>query len=167
VTFKKAIAAIALRVRGVDAVIGYELFNEPSPGEATAAGFEERYLTEFYECVGSAVREADSSAPVWVEPEGLTNAGNPATLGEIDISQLVYSFHNYADLPLNFANLYAMDRTDAVGYRNQEWVVTNNRQRAEALNAVPVMAEFSPGNDTEDSQNLSRLADKYRISWTY
>lgn len=41
------------------------------------------------------------------------------------------------------------------------------RQRAEALNAVPVMAEFSPGNDTEDSQNLLRLVDKYRIGWTY
>ena len=31
VTFKKAIAAIALRVRGVDAVIGYELFDESRP----------------------------------------------------------------------------------------------------------------------------------------
>ena len=92
----------------------------PGPGEATAAGFEERYLTEFYERVGSAVREADSSAPVWVEPERLTNAGKPATLGEIDINQLVHLFHNYANLPLDFANPYAMDRTDAVGYRNQE-----------------------------------------------
>lgn len=165
--YERAFLAVARAVRDVDGVVGYELFNEPSPGEVTAAGFEERYLPRFYERIGSSLRGVDPSTPVWVEPEGITNAGKPATLGEVAIDQLAYSFHNYADLVFDFANPYAQDRTDPVGYRNQEWVFANNRQRAETLGAVPVLTEFCPGNDTADTANLLDLADEYRTGWIY
>jgi endoglycosylceramidase len=164
--FTDAFRAVARRVADVDALAGYELFNEPSPGERTAAGFSERVLPSFYERVAAGLREVDPTTPMWVEPEGLTNSGKPATLGPVDVEQLAYSFHNYADLPFDAAEPRS-DHGDAVGYRNQEWVFANNRRRAEQLGAVPVLTEFSPGNDTEDMDHLADLADDYLTGWAY
>jgi len=100
---------------------------------------------------------------VWDKPEGLTNSGKPSTLGEIGLDGLVYSFHNYADLLFDLTNPYDMDKKDPVGYRNQEWVIANSRRQTETLGAVPVLTDFSPGNDTEDLQNLLMLDDNYRL----
>ncbi len=164
--YTEAFTAVARRVADVDGLVGYELFNEPSPGARTAAGFSERYLPQFYERVAAGLRAVDASTPIWVEPEGLTNAGKPATLGQMDIDQLAYSFHNYADLPFDVIEQRG-DRSDTVGYQNQEWVMANNHTRAEQLGAVPILSEFCPGNDTADTAHLADLADEYMTGWAY
>lgn len=165
--FTAAFEAVARSVADTGAVVGYDLFNEPSPGEVTVTGFEDHWLPTFYERVIDGLRSVDPSTPMWVEPEGITNSGKPSTLGPIDATPLAYSFHNYGDLPFDLANPYAMDRTDPVGYRNQEWVMANNRRRAEQLGAVPVLTEFSPGTDTRDTDNIADLADEYMVGWAY
>lgn len=165
--YSDAVRALARSIHHIDGLIGYGLFNEPSPGLFTFPWFEDVVLPQFYGRIAAAIRAVDSTTPIWVEPEALTSIGKPAALRDVPVDQLVYSFHNYADRIPDSVNPWGGDLTDPVGDWLQRWVCADNRRRATALEAVPVLSEFCPGNDIEDTAHVVDLADAYRTGWIY
>ncbi len=85
---------VAERFAGHEAVVGFDVMNEPHWG-STLFSFEEDKLQPFYERVVTAVREP---APHWVaflEPSASRNIGLPTGLTPFSFPNVVYAPHGY------------------------------------------------------------------------
>ncbi len=86
---------VAERLHDHDAVIGFEVMNEPWLGSHALDDFEPRSLQPFYELVVPAVREA---APHWLaflEPSSMSNLGRGTKLTKMPFDNVVYAPHSY------------------------------------------------------------------------
>ncbi len=86
---------VAERLSDNDAVVGFDVMNEPGFGSAAAAGFEADKLQPFYEKVVPAVR---AIAPHWLaflEPSQSRNIGVRTSLGAFPFPDVVYAPHSY------------------------------------------------------------------------
>ena len=86
-TTRQMLEYVAHAFNGNPNVAGFELMNEPSPGEQllpTLLGspfFDSQQLTPFYDQGADAIRAVDPSTPIFFEPNLLSNAGLPIHLG--------------------------------------------------------------------------------------
>lgn len=88
-------AEVAKRAKTYAHVVGYDLFNEPFPGNETPWSFEHVKLSAFYAKVATAIRQADPGAILFVEPAAVTaNAGLPTGLQPLE-GPVVYAPHYY------------------------------------------------------------------------
>ncbi len=69
---------VAAELWQVDAVIGFEIINEPFKGTADEAEWAESVLRPFYESMAAAIREEAPGAPVFFDATG-TDAPNATT----------------------------------------------------------------------------------------
>jgi endoglycosylceramidase len=86
---------LAARLRGNDAVIGFDPINEPHWGTSNIFAFEEEKLAPFYLAVARAVRD---EAPTWLlfaEPSASRNVGYGTRLPPLPIEGVVYAPHAY------------------------------------------------------------------------
>lgn len=86
---------VATRLSDNDAVVGFDVMNEPPWGSATMSAFEETTLQGFYEKVVPKVRQV---APGWVaflEPGANRNLGVATGLVKFPFGNVVYSPHAY------------------------------------------------------------------------
>jgi endoglycosylceramidase len=87
--------AVSLRAKSHGNVVGYDLMNEPFPGNEWPWSFESGKLAQCYAKVAAAIREADAGAIVFVEPAAVTaNQGIPTTL-QPPPGPVVYAPHFY------------------------------------------------------------------------
>jgi endoglycosylceramidase len=86
--FLRMIERVGARLVGHDAVIGYDLMNEPWGDEATD-------LHRLYEDAAAAVRRADPGAIVFVSPHALISAGGRSNLTRPSFGNFVFSPHFY------------------------------------------------------------------------
>jgi endoglycosylceramidase len=87
---------VAQKVRDNDAVVGFDVMNEPPWGGSTMNAFEETTLQGFYEKVVPKVRAV---APGWVaflEPGANRNLGVATGLVKFPFDNVVYSPHAYS-----------------------------------------------------------------------
>lgn len=87
---------VAEKVRDNDAVVGFDVMNEPPWGSSTMNAFEETTLQGFYEKVVPKVRAV---APDWVaflEPGANRNLGVATGLVKFPFANVVYSPHAYS-----------------------------------------------------------------------
>lgn len=165
--FARSYAAVARRVGEIDGVIGYELFNEPAPGITTVYKFEQRHLRAFYNRITRALRAEDSSTPIWVEPNAPFNHGVSSSLSGLEADELVFSFHNYAGQPAHYIGSGPWNVVDSIGKRLYKRVMRKGRKKADGLGAVPILTEYCPGNNYEETAYIADLADQYMTGWTY
>ncbi len=93
--YAEAWRQVAERLKDNDAVVGFDVMNEPGFGSAVAASFEGQTLEPFYEKVVPVVR---SVAPHWLaflEPSGSRNIGIRTSLTKFPFKDVVYSPHSY------------------------------------------------------------------------
>jgi len=93
--YARAWAHVADQLGDHDAVIGFEVINEPWQGSFAFDEFEERALQPFYELVIPAVRK---KAPHWlafVEPMSMSNLGRDSHLTKMPFDNVVYAPHSY------------------------------------------------------------------------
>src|SRR5690606_8277761 len=77
--------AVAERFAANDAVVAYDLMNEPYGGTLQGVAFESGPLTELYQRAADAVRDVDQDTWLCVEPQAFGfNWGLPSALGPID-----------------------------------------------------------------------------------
>lgn len=86
---------VAEKLRDNEAVVGFDVMNEPHWGSATAASFEELKLQPFYEKVVPAVREVAPGWLAFLEPGASRNLGFPAGLSPFPFPNVVYAPHSY------------------------------------------------------------------------
>ena len=165
---------VAERFKDHPGVIGYDLMNEPYPGDLLSAvsfTFEKTRLKAFYDRLIPALREVDNDKWIFYEPQSLAiNFGFASTLPPIDDvregeKRLAYAPHAY---PLTLHEGLPYNLTDKFNMR--EW----NRNRVKELNEhqVPlVVGEFGGSDNTEGFReyldDTLTMFDVMGGSWAY
>lgn len=142
---------VAQRFKHNPGVIGYDLMNEPYPGDllkAVSFSFEKQWLKPFYDRLIPAIRSVDEDKWLFFEPQSLgVNFGFASTLPTLEDSRpgesrLAYAPHSY---PMTLHEGITYNLTDRLNMR--EW----NRNRTAELNRqqVPlVVGEFGGSDNT-------------------
>ena len=97
----KAFVEMVKEFKNHPAVIGYDLYNEPTMATAEMFSFEEKYLAPFYDKLIKAIRKEDNDNWIFFEPTALgPNQGLKSGLGKIKDyrkgeQRLVYFPHLY------------------------------------------------------------------------
>ncbi|WP_022888954.1 cellulase family glycosylhydrolase [Agromyces italicus] len=143
--------AVAERFADVDAVVAYDLMNEPYGGTLQGPAFEAGPLTELYQRSVNAIREVDQDSWACLEPQALGfNWGLPSGLGFVDDpregdARIAFCPHLYP-LPMDLGEGFSGTSRDLVEGTVAAWR-SNTLRTAEALGDVPViLGEF--GLDT-------------------
>lgn len=104
----KAVVALVAEFKDHPAVIGYDLYNEPTMATGEVLAFEKRYLQPFYENLIAAIREVDTENWIFYEPTAPgPNQGLGSRLGVLEDTRpgaprLAYFPHIYTiDLDVN------------------------------------------------------------------
>ncbi len=86
---------VAERLKDNDAVVGFDVINEPQWGSDTPGNFEADHLQALYEKVVPAVREIAPDWLAFLEPGANRNLGIPTGLVPFPFPDVVYSPHCY------------------------------------------------------------------------
>lgn len=172
--------AVAERFAGNDAVVAYDLMNEPYGGTLQGVAFESGPLTKLYQRTADAIRTVDQDTWLCVEPQAFGfNWGLPSALGPIDDARkgdprVAFCPHLYP-LPMDLGDGFAGTSKPLVEGTVSQWRA-NVLRTAEVLGqgrgAVPViLGEF--GLDTtrdgagEYVQLVYEMADEAGMGVVY
>jgi len=164
--YARAWAHVAARFAGDRAVAGYELLNEPWPGNLgivcavplTGCPLFDPTLTAFYHRVASAIRTADPSHTVYYEPNVLFAQSATTYVGDIGDPHAGFAFHDYCSTEELTADSTLCPPQDELtisrgtGYGDQHAIPT-------------LITEFGATNDLPNIAGTMSLADKYRAGW--
>lgn len=161
--YSQMLEYVANAFNGNSNVAGFELMNEPSPGQSTFLStlfgspfFDSQQLTPFYDQGSDAIRAVDPTTPIFFEPNLLSNAGLPTDLGHVDATNTVLSFHDYCEFDLG--SLGCIPGVSAV--------VGNAEAYAEAQGIPAFMTEFGASSDQTAIAAPMQGADGNLIGWT-
>lgn len=94
--FIKAWKTIAETLRGIDAVVGYDLINEPYlPKEASSI----TPLVDLYQKTIDAIRSVDEDTPIVLESANMAAVSNLPDILPLNDKKTIYSFHYYDPFP--------------------------------------------------------------------
>ena len=143
--------AVAERFADNEAVVAYDLMNEPYGGTIQGAAFEAGPLTHLYQLTVDAIREVDESTWACLEPQAMGfNWGLPSGLGKVNDPRegdprIAFCPHLYP-LPMDLGDGFSGDSRGLVESTVAGWRA-NTLRTAEALGNVPIiLGEF--GLDT-------------------
>ncbi len=181
--FIRAYTAVAAHYRGNPAVLGYDLFNEPSDYTVFVSALFDRKLQCFYagsdhaplSCAASvppqqsaaqglipALQAADPGHLIFFEPSEAANLGSPNTVAvaePLPFSGLVYGFHVYPEPPATAA-LEQVIMTSEQANRDL-------MQTGQSGGPAWFMSEFGAEDKVSDLANYGKLADSMLLSWMY
>ena len=167
--------AVAARWRNQDHLMGYDLINEPWPGQhwpacaepAGCAGFEATRLAPLYERLRSGIRKVDADNIVWFEPQILFDFGSRSHLGEqpVDDAQIGLSFHDYC-LPKTLLQAVGLRKLNACAALEQR-VFRNAGNTAAQLESASLLSEFGASDDVADTGRVAAMADQNLMGWMY
>jgi endoglycosylceramidase len=159
--YAQMVEHVASAFNGNPNVAGIELMNEPSPGSQTVPSllgspfFDAQQLTPFYDQAADAVRAVDPNTPIFYEPSVVANFGAPTSLGSVDASNTVFSFHAYCELPLG-----------SLGCFPATAIIDNAATYAQAHDVPAFMTEFGATSTQADITPSEQGADQHLMSWT-
>jgi endoglycosylceramidase len=160
-------AHVAQHFAGDQAVAGYEVLNEPWPGtlgEICAApqigcrAFDAGKLTAFYKRIDKAIRAADPTHTVYVEPNALFTQSGTTGLGAIGDPHAGFAYHVYCSTENFFQTETLCPQQDELTVSAANRYATNHRM-------PPLITEFGATTDLANITEMVRLADKYRTGW--
>jgi endoglycosylceramidase len=148
-------------------VLGYDLYNEPSPGSSIYScllsadrcpSFDAK-LTSFYTKVDTAIRQVNTTALLFGEPTLLFDIGSPSSLGSTGDAKSGFSFHLYCPFASVSSILdFACPSSDSATLSNAEAVSTRT---GDAL----LMTEFGATNDTSIVTEDVAAAASAKVGW--
>ncbi len=145
--------AVARRFADDPWVLGYDLFNEPWPAQASEA-----QLGAFYEKLVRAIRRVDRRHLVWYEPWVLSDFGTPIGLPRLTGAGLGMSFHDYCPT--------TTESHEAQCAATETQPITNALARSATTSDALFLSEFGATTDLEDLGRVVDLADGHQLSWT-
>ena len=148
-------------------VLGYDLYNEPSPGSGIYSclistdgcpSFDAK-LTSFYTKVDAAIRQVNTTALLFGEPTLLFDIGSPSSLGSTGDANSGFSFHMYCPFSSVSATLnFACPSSDTATFSNAQAVSTRT---GDAL----LMTEFGATNDASVLTEDVAAASSAKVGW--
>jgi endoglycosylceramidase len=141
-------------------VLGYDILNEPWPGNVWPScvggcpAFDTGPLATMTRKATSAIRAVDRRHIVWQEPNVIFDFGAPTSLPAIG-SNAGFSFHSYC-LTAGAPDCPAME---ALPFQNAD------AQAAKTGRAL-LLSEFGATDDLDTLNRLTDLADEHMVSWT-
>lgn len=152
------------------AVIGYDLYNEPTMATKEVFAFEKRYLKPFYQELIDAIRTIDPENWIFYEPTALgANQGLKSRLGVLNDprpgeARLAYFPHIYT-LDLDISGKYL-----GIPLFLASWAAERNLE-VKCQNAPMLIGEFGldgtlPGAN-DFLNEVMKLSDKVSSGWAY
>ncbi len=153
--------AVAQRVVNNPWVLGYEILNEPWPGNTwqqclvgkdACPSLDKTELDPFYAKAIAAIRKVDPSHLIFMEPFVLFNFGTPTSVAiPTGAKNVGLSFHQYTQSQIGVDNVFS---------NALKWAQTHN---GPLLNT-----EFSSINDNATTIGMETSAgNNFLMSWTY
>jgi endoglycosylceramidase len=166
----KAFVELVNRFKDHPAVIGYDLYNEPTMATKEILAFEERYLQPFYEELINEIRKVDTENWIFYEPTALgANQGLESRLGILkDPRQgeprMVYFPHIYT-IDLDVLGKYAGWPVFLA-----KWASASNK-KVKRQKSPMLVGEFglnlqAPGA-TDFMHDALEMMDKTSSGWAY
>lgn len=160
-------------------VLGYDLYNEPWPGSlyptcASPAGcplFDRAFLQPLQDRLAAAIREADTRAIVFYEPNLIFDFGAasyldkpPAVSGPTGLS-----FHDYClASAANWRPDHESESPLSPTCPPADGIVFDNALATAArMGAAPLFSEFGDTQDLATIRRYTRLADSRMTGWMY
>ncbi len=153
-------AHVASRLAPYAAVAGYDILNEPWPGSLGADAFERGPLSDLYEAVAAAIRAADPTRPILVEPQTLAIAGLATHVRPPAFGNVVYAPHFY-DPIVEMRSALGLDPAYDGDASRTEAAFALARTEAARLGAAPLVGEL--GIPLDRTGALAYLLDHYRL----
>lgn len=155
---------VAAYFNGNPYVLGYDLFNEPSPGSSilsclTGCPSNDATLTAFYTKVTAAIRQVNTTTLLFAEPWLLYDIGAPSSLGSTGDSEAGFSFHDYCPFDSISTTLdFACPASNSEVFSNADAV---SARTGDAL----LMTEFGATNDASVLSDVVAGAASAEIGW--
>jgi endoglycosylceramidase len=158
---------VAARFRDRPRMMGYDLLNEPWPGNqfsscsqpAGCPAFDQGPFTAFYRRTIAAIRKADKRNLIWYEPHVLFNFGSDSLVDGLTDRRLGFSFHIYC---LSGATGGGNSPTCTT---SDELVADNADKQARQTGSALLLSEFGATDENDVNERLVELADDHMISW--
>jgi endoglycosylceramidase len=148
-------------------VLGYDLFNEPSPGSDILTCLTpdvgcpslDAELTSFYTLVDQAVRQVNTSSLLFGEPWLTFDTGIPSSLGSTGDPEQGFSFHDYCPFDAVSTELdFACPSFNDAVFSNADTVSENT---GDAL----LLTEFGATNDASILSEVVADAEQAQVGW--
>ena len=165
--YSGAVEHVAQYFDGDSSVLGYDLFNEPSPGSAILSCFTpavgcptlDAELTSFYTLVDKSVRRVNTSALLFGEPWLSFDIGIPSSLGSTGDPEQGFSFHDYCPFDSISTELdFACPAFNDDVFSNADTVSANT---GDAL----LLTEFGATDDASVLSDVVAGASQARVGW--
>ena len=159
--YAAAWAHVAQRFAGNPAILGYDLMNEPWPGNAWQAcaqgdgcfDFDAR-LTAFYARTTAAIRAVDPTTLVFVSPNVLANSGATSHLQAFGDRNIALSFHDYCPA-----------ETPATCDPVDEKVFQHAQTLARRFDGPALLTEFGATTNLRTLTDMADRADRFQVGW--
>ncbi len=167
--YAEAVEHVAQRFADESYVLGYDLINEPNPGEQTATCTNplvctlDPGLTTFYRQVITAVRKVDPHHLAWVEPNLEYDSGGAESIPSLGDPEVGFSFHVYC--LLNAVSGGTEDNS-AFCPADEKLVFGAAQQESERTGDALMLTEFGSTPDTGLIERVANEADAAMMSWT-
>jgi endoglycosylceramidase len=167
--YAAAWAHVAARFASAQHTVGFDLMNEPWPGNAFLGCFEPdgcpafdtEKMAPFYKQVFAAIRAVDPQKLIWYEPNVLFNFGAASSV--TGLGSAGFSFHDYCSatgpqIPQYIGrsctslNNHVFDNADA-----------HSQRTGDAL----MLTEFGATDDLASIRENVQQADQHMVSWEY
>jgi endoglycosylceramidase len=146
-----ALAQVARQFADDPWVLGYDLFNEPFPADATTA-----QLTSFYSRAIAGIRSVDRRHLIWYEPFLTFNYGVPTQITALPDDLLGMSFHDYC--------LNPGPASSDCGSKEGS-TVANALAHSRSTGVALMMTEFGATDDDQDVGRVMSTADANQLPW--
>lgn len=159
--YAAAWAHVARRFAANPAVLGYDLLNEPWPGNAWQSCAQgdgcldfDAKLTAFYARTTAAIRAVDPSTLVFVEPNVLSNAGAHSQIQDFGDDNVGLSFHDYCPVEKRATCLPLDDKV----FQQAETV-------ARRFDGPALLTEFGATTNLQTLRDMADRADRFQVGW--
>ncbi|MGD0556144.1 MAG: cellulase family glycosylhydrolase [Streptosporangiaceae bacterium] len=165
--YSGAVAHVAAYFDNNPYVLGYDLFNEPSPGSdiyscllaTDGCPSDDAVLTKFYTTVTDAVRQVNTKSLLFDEPWLTFDTGTPSSLGSTGDSETGFSFHDYCPFDAVSTELdFACPSYNSSVFTNADDVSDNT---GDAL----LMTEFGATDDASILSDVVADAASAKVGW--
>ena len=165
--YSGAVAHVAAYFDNNPYVLGYDLFNEPSPGSdiydclisSDGCPSDDATLTSFYTTVTKAVRKVNTTSLLFDEPWLTFDTGTPSSLGSTGDSETGFSFHDYCPFDAVSTDLdFACPSYNSSVFTNADDVSDNT---GDAL----LLTEFGATDDASILSEVVADAASAKVGW--
>ena len=189
--FGKFWAVVAQKFKGRKNVIGYDIWNEPWPGNLWSdlkslwpGHSDDEEVTPFYQIVDNAISKVDNDYILFYQPVpfpdtfplfgGVIFPSFTAPPVDIDFRPQVFNVHNYccqAGPDVCRSGEPSLEQAKGMCANFHEMKVKENIKHGKRLKAPIIVTEFGACSNSEacyyEMMGLIKAADRHLVSWAY